>query len=142
MGNKNWPPSKELAGKKLSVSYMRDCGQHKKPMDRGSYDYDGTLILVHTSQIGRTWRELEGERSEGFDGLLDNIRLFSARQNYTYIDDTGNTFTKTGNGQDYAILSLTNSGPGRAQVFEHHLHVEIKALNQTLNWAPTNASTA
>lgn len=47
-------------------------GQHKKPMDRGSYDYDGTVILVHTSQIGRTWRELEGERSEGFDGLLED----------------------------------------------------------------------
>jgi len=47
-------------------------GQHKKPMDRGSFDYDGTLILVHTSQIGRTWRELEGERSEGFDGLLED----------------------------------------------------------------------
>lgn len=47
-------------------------GQHKKPMDRGGYDFDGTLVLVHTSQIGRTWRELEGERSEGFDGLLED----------------------------------------------------------------------
>ena len=47
-------------------------GQHKKPMDRGSYDYDGTLVLVHSSQVGRTWRELEGERSEGFDGLLED----------------------------------------------------------------------
>ena len=42
----------------------------------------------------------------GFDGLLDNIRLFSARQSINYIDDTGNTFTKTGNGQNYAVLSL------------------------------------
>lgn len=42
----------------------------------------------------------------GFDGLLDNIRLFSARRDYTYTDDTGSTFTKNGNGQDYAILSL------------------------------------
>lgn len=47
-------------------------GQHKKPMDRGSFDFDGTLILVHTGQVGRTWRELEGERSEGFDGLLED----------------------------------------------------------------------
>lgn len=47
-------------------------GQHKKPMARGSYDFDGTLVLVHTSEIGRTWRELEGERSEGYDGLLED----------------------------------------------------------------------
>ena len=42
----------------------------------------------------------------GFDGLLDNLRLFSARRQVTYTDDTGSTFTKNGNGQDYAILSL------------------------------------
>lgn len=42
----------------------------------------------------------------GFDGLLDNLRLFSARRQVTYTDDTGNTFTKNGNGQDYALLSL------------------------------------
>lgn len=47
-------------------------GQHKKPMDKGTYDFDGTVILVHTGQVGRTWRELEGERSEGFDGLLED----------------------------------------------------------------------
>lgn len=47
-------------------------GQHKKPMDRGSYDFDGTVILIHSSQVGRQWRELEAERSEGFDGLLED----------------------------------------------------------------------
>lgn len=47
-------------------------GQHKKPMDTGSYDFDGTIVLVHTGQVGRKWRELEGERSEGFDGLLED----------------------------------------------------------------------
>lgn len=47
-------------------------GQHKKPMDKGTYDFDGTIVLVHTGQVGRTWRELEGERSEGFDGLLED----------------------------------------------------------------------
>lgn len=47
-------------------------GQHKKPMDKGTYDFDGTVVLVHTGQVGRTWRELEGERSEGFDGLLED----------------------------------------------------------------------
>ncbi len=43
---------------------------------------------------------------KGFDGLLDNIRLFSARRTHTYVDDTLNSFTKNGNGQDYALLSL------------------------------------
>lgn len=47
-------------------------GQHRKPMDRGSYDYDGTLVLVHTSQFGQQWRELEGARRIGFDMIADD----------------------------------------------------------------------
>lgn len=47
-------------------------GQHAKPVHSATYDYDGTLVLVHSTQVGRTWRELEGMRSEGYDALLDD----------------------------------------------------------------------
>ena len=47
-------------------------GQHRKPMDKGTYDYDGTLVLVHTSQFGIQWRELEGQRRVGFDQIADD----------------------------------------------------------------------
>lgn len=47
-------------------------GQHAKPMDKVQYDYDGTLVLIHDSAVGREWRELEGMRSEGFDALIDD----------------------------------------------------------------------
>lgn len=47
-------------------------GQHRKPVNHVSYDYDGALVLVHSTQVGRAWRELEGMRSEGYDALLDD----------------------------------------------------------------------
>lgn len=47
-------------------------GQHAKLMDKVQYDYDGTLVLIHDSAVGREWRELEGMRSEGFDALIDD----------------------------------------------------------------------
>lgn len=47
-------------------------GQHAKPVNRVTYQYDGSLVLVHSTQVGRTWRELEGMRSEGYDGLMDD----------------------------------------------------------------------
>lgn len=47
-------------------------GQHRKPMDKVTYDYDGTLVLIHDAAIGREWRELEAMRSEDFDGLVDD----------------------------------------------------------------------
>lgn len=47
-------------------------GQHAKPVNHTSFDYDGALVLVHTTQVGRNWRELEGMRSEGYDALLDD----------------------------------------------------------------------
>lgn len=47
-------------------------GQHAKPVNNTSFDYDGALVLVHSTQVGRIWRELEGMRSEGYDALLDD----------------------------------------------------------------------
>lgn len=47
-------------------------GQHRKPVNHSTYDYDGALVLVHSTQVGRAWRELEGMRSEGYDALLDD----------------------------------------------------------------------
>lgn len=47
-------------------------GQHAKPVNRTSFDFDGSLVLVHSTQVGRIWRELEGMRSEGYDALLDD----------------------------------------------------------------------
>lgn len=47
-------------------------GQHAKPVNHTGYDYDGALVLVHSTQVGRIWRELEGMRSEGYDALLDD----------------------------------------------------------------------
>lgn len=47
-------------------------GQLAKGLDKGVYDYEGGLVLVHDSSFGREWREVEGQRSEGFDGLADD----------------------------------------------------------------------
>lgn len=47
-------------------------GQHRKPMDKVTYDYDGALVLIHDAAFGREWRELEAMRSEDFDGLIDD----------------------------------------------------------------------
>lgn len=47
-------------------------GQLSKGLDKGVYDYEGGLVLVHDSGFGREWREVEGQRSEGFDGLADD----------------------------------------------------------------------
>lgn len=40
--------------------------------DKTAYTYDGNIVPVHTAGYGRQWREMEGQRSEGFDGLIDD----------------------------------------------------------------------
>lgn len=42
------------------------------PEDQTVYDYDGAVIPVHSSGFYREWRELAGQRSEGFDDLIDD----------------------------------------------------------------------
>jgi len=54
------------------VAQSSISGQLAKNLDKGVYDYAGSLVLVHDSSFGREWREVEGQRSEGFDGLSDD----------------------------------------------------------------------
>lgn len=62
-------------------------GQHAKPLNNASYDYDGSLVLVHSTQVGRNWRELEGMRSEGYDALLDDQAAAVRFVNRRIVDD-------------------------------------------------------
>ncbi len=47
-------------------------GNHAKPVNRGGYEYDGALVMVHSTQVGRQWREQAGMVAAGFDGLRDD----------------------------------------------------------------------
>lgn len=75
-------------------------GQHRKPMDKGSYDYDGTLILVHTAQFGIQWRELEGQRRVGFDQIADDqaasVRAVRRQIVRTFLDGSDITYKGVG----------------------------------------------
>lgn len=75
-------------------------GQTPILMDKAQYSYDKAIIPVHQDGFGRQWRELAGQRSEGFDGLIDdqeNSVRAVRRQMVDYIlDGTGVTFNGTG----------------------------------------------
>lgn len=47
-------------------------GQTPILMDNTQYSYDSAIVPVHQDGFGREWRELEGQRSEGFDALIDD----------------------------------------------------------------------
>lgn len=41
-------------------------------LDKAQYAYDSSIKLFHKTAFGRTWMEMEGQRSEGFDALIDD----------------------------------------------------------------------
>ncbi len=47
-------------------------GQAPAQLDKADYDYDSSIKVIHQTGYGREWLELEGQRSEGFDGLIDD----------------------------------------------------------------------
>lgn len=49
-------------------------GQTVVTMDKTEYSYDSAIVPVHQDGFGREWRELAGQKSEGFDGLIDDQR--------------------------------------------------------------------
>lgn len=62
---------RKVASGELEVRTSVD-GQHAKPVNKGEDAYGGTLIPIHTTQVGRNWRELTGMREAGWDGLADD----------------------------------------------------------------------
>lgn len=49
-------------------------GQTGFKMDQVEYSYDGFIVPIHDAGFFRNWRELEAQRSEGFDALIDDQR--------------------------------------------------------------------
>lgn len=47
-------------------------GQTPAELDKADYDYDSSIKVIHQTGFGREWMEIEGQRSEGFDGLIDD----------------------------------------------------------------------
>ncbi|MDH5796926.1 MAG: DUF6260 family protein [Paracoccaceae bacterium] len=47
-------------------------GSSPVELDKADYIYDSTIKVVHRAGFGRSWMEMEGQRSEGFDGLVDD----------------------------------------------------------------------
>jgi hypothetical protein len=76
------PLAKPVSIGKIVAEYRRNSdsgvaqssisGQIAKGLSKGVYDYDGSLVLIHDSAFGREWREVEAQRSEGFDALTDD----------------------------------------------------------------------
>lgn len=86
-------------------------GQHAKPVNHTGYDYDGALVLVHSTQVGRIWRELEGMRAEGFDALVDDqetaARFVRRRTVENFVSGTPNLTFK--GYQSFGIKSNPNT---------------------------------
>ena len=47
-------------------------GMGPQDLDKAAYDYDSTIKVIHQTAFGREWMEMEGQRTEGFDGLVDD----------------------------------------------------------------------
>src|SRR3954447_11482604 len=77
--------------------YVGSSGNDVTSAGQASISATNTSDLV-TSQL------VIGDR---FDGLLDNMRLFTARKDITWIDEDGTSYTRNGNNQDYAVLNLS-----------------------------------
>ena len=95
-------------------------GEHAKPVNSTGFDVDGNLVLVHSTQVGRSWRELEGMREEGFDELVIDqaaaVRNVQRRTADNFVNGTdglsfkGYSATGIKNNANTQPLNLTTGG--------------------------------
>ncbi len=88
-------------------------------IDKADYSYDSSIKVVHKTGFGRSWMEMEGQRSEGFDGLVDDqansVRLMQetiANHIYNGVDVTfrGQAATGIKNSSKTVDVDLDASG--------------------------------
>ncbi len=82
------PLSKSVNIGKLTYENRKtsDAGQVQTSMsgqtginfDQVEYNLDGTIVPVHDAGFYRNWRELNAQKSEGFDSLIDDQRETTA----------------------------------------------------------------
>jgi hypothetical protein len=94
-------------------------GQTPVILDKTAYTYDGNIIPVHQTGYERSWREMEGQRTEGFDGLIDDnanaVRaLRDKTASYIYTGDSTVSFDgRTGYGvKNHPNTNLVDLGAG------------------------------
>lgn len=68
-------------------------------LDKAAYDYESTIKVFHQTGFGRGFMEMEGQKSEGFDGLLDDqangVRNLQTSIANHFFDGTSDTFNGT-----------------------------------------------
>lgn len=68
-------------------------------MDKTAYDYESTIKVFHQTGFGRGFMEVEGQRTEAFDGLLDDqnnaVRNLQTSIANHFFDGTADTFNGT-----------------------------------------------
>jgi hypothetical protein len=88
-------------------------------IDKADYDYDSSIKVVHKTGFGRSWMEMEGQRSEGFDGLIDDqansVRLMQetiAGHIYNGVNVTFRGVTATGIKNSSKVVSVDLDASG------------------------------
>lgn len=79
-------------------------GRGTVEIDKAGYDYDSTIKVIHQDGFGRDWMEMEGQRSEAFDGLIDdqgnsNRTVLDSMAGHVYsgaLDENGNLISYNG----------------------------------------------
>lgn len=76
------PLARSLAVGKIESIHRRvsDSGSAKRSLtgrttveiDKAAYSYDSTIKVVHQDGFGRDWMEMQGQRTEAFDALVDD----------------------------------------------------------------------
>ena len=88
-------------------------------IDKAKYSYDSSIKVVHKDGFGRSWMEIEGQSSEGFDGLVDDqansvraVQESIAGHIYNGVNVTFKGVTATGikNSSKVASVDLDASG--------------------------------
>jgi len=140
------PLARALAVGKIESIHRRvsDSGTAKRSLtgrttvdiDKAGYDYDSTIKVVHQDGFGRDWMEMQGQRTEAFDGLVDD----QANSNRTVLDSIATHIYSGALDENGNVISYNGTAATGIKTSTKVQAVDLDATDLNINFTSASAT--
>jgi len=105
-------------------------------IDKAGYDYDSTIKVIHQDGFGRDWMEMQSQRTEAFDGLVDD----QANSNRTVLDSMAEHIYDGALDEEGQLITFNGTQATGIKTSTKTVDVNLGAAGLNINFASAAAT--
>lgn len=108
-------------------------GRATVELDKAGFEYDSTIKVVHQDAFGRDWMEMESQRTEAFDALIDD----QANSNRTVLDSMAEHIYDGAADEEGNLISYNGTDAAGIRTSSKVVAVDLDADGLNVNFTAT-----